>query len=200
MEPSKFDGGVNGIPQFQDRKKMWETLVVRPLTTVCNPLKEYLDALAGVYLNGKVVHQSFRIGEDAVFQWYWSRNQLKEMFFFDEFMALRPVKHALGLENVDDELNQKFEWSSPLLMPGYMAWTLDSGGAYERPKVSALQIRDMADAAVDAMIDGKYENCLFFHSNAPWTAFFMDVAWDHTWVLTQINERVVHIILATDTD
>lgn len=200
MKPSAFDGGVNGIPQFQDRKKMWETLDVRPVTAVCNPRKEYLEALAGVYLNGKVVHQAFRIGHDAVFQWYWSRNQLKEMFFFDKFMALGQVKRALGVEDIIDELNQKFEWLSPLLMPGHMAWALDSGGAYERPKMSALQIRNMADAAVDGMIDGKYENSLFFLSNAPWASFFMDVAWDHTWVLTQIEERIVHIILATDTD
>lgn len=141
---------------------MWESLDVQPVTAVCDPLKEYLDALAGVYLNGKVVYKAFQIGHNAVFQWYWSRNQLNEMFFFDTFMTLEPIKHSLGLEIVDDDLNKKFRWLSPLLMPGYMAWALDSGGAFERPKMSALQIRDMADAAVDAMIKGKYENTLFF--------------------------------------
>jgi hypothetical protein len=200
MNPSTFDGGINGIPQFQDRKKMWESLDVRPVTAVCDPLEEYLDALAGVYRNGKVVYQAFQIGHDAVFQWFWSRHRLKEMFFFDTFMTLGPVEQTLGLESIDDELNKKFEWLSPLLMPGYMAWALDSGGPYERPAMSTLQIRDMANAAVDAMIEGKYENTLFFHSNAPWAAFFMDIAWDHTWVLIQIEERIVHVILATDTD
>lgn len=40
----------------------------------------------------------------------------------------------------------------------------------------------------------------FFHSNAPWAEFFMDVAWDHTWILTQFEERIDHVILATDSD
>lgn len=115
-------------------------------------------------------------------------------------MVLDIVEQALELKSIDDNLNKKFTWISPLLMPGYMAWALDTGGPYERPKMSALQMRNLADAAVDAMLDGKYENALFFYSNDPWADFFMDVAWDHTWVLTQIEERIVHIIIATDTD
>ena len=115
-------------------------------------------------------------------------------------MALPMVKEALSLESIDDDLNKKFQWLSPLLMPGYMAWALDNGGPYKRPNMTAVQMRDLANAAVDEMIGRRYENALFFHSNSPWAAFFMDVAWDHTWIITQIEERKIHVILATDTD
>jgi hypothetical protein len=118
----------------------------------------------------------------------------------DKFMALPVVAESLGLESVDDQVTAKFEQQSPLLMPGYMAWVLDDGGPYKRPEMTALQIRDLANAAVDQMIGGRFENALFFHSHAPWSGFFRNVAWDHTWILTQMQERRVHVILATDTD
>lgn len=41
----------------------------------------------------------------------------------------------------------------PSFNAGYMAWALDSGGPYERPNMPALQMRNLADAAVDAMLD-----------------------------------------------
>jgi hypothetical protein len=200
IEPSTYDGGTDCFPQFEDREGMWRDLAVSVGTPATGALAEFLTILSGIYVNGAVVHRCFEIGEHPVFQWYWSRNRLSDMFFFDRFMAQPVVAEALCLESVDDDLNSKFEWLSPLLMPGYMAWALDSGGAYERPKMKAMQMRDLANAAVDQMVGGRYENALFFHSNTPWAEFFMDVAWDHTWILTQLEERRVHVILATDTD
>jgi|JI10StandDraft_1071094.scaffolds.fasta_scaffold332191_2 hypothetical protein len=200
VEPTTFNGGINGVPQFQDRQEMWGSLSVSIGSQAEGALAKFLATLSDVYDNGTVVHRCFEIGLHPVFQWFWSRDQLREMFFLDKFMALPLVRESLGLKSVDYDLNTKFKWESPLLMPGHMAWALDEGGAYERPEMTALEIRDLANAAVDQMIDGRYENALFFRSGAAWDAFFKNAAWDCTWILTQIDERRVHVILATDTD
>ena len=64
QDATEFTGGLHGVPQFQDRKEMWESLRVEPVDTKGFPAVlewvrrlEWLPALAlllvAVVLSGK---------------------------------------------------------------------------------------------------------------------------------------------------
>lgn len=103
-----------------------------------------------------------------------------------------------------DDLNfyrsDLFEWSSPFVLGGFLAWSLFSGGAYERHAAGAVDAKRLGDGAAGEMVCDDYESTPVFMANVAWSDFFMDVAWDSTWVVIDAKRRLVHVILATDTD
>ncbi|WP_035042313.1 hypothetical protein [Desulfovibrio sp. X2] len=190
---------MSEAPDPAELTKMWASIDVHMIDIPNAPLQTYLKELAKVYANGSVMYRSFQIGHHDAFEWYWSKNRLYEMSFFNNFMSSDYVRYSLHLGHVDEELDSQFILRYSLEMPFRMASALYSGGVYLRPEMTAVEVRELANAAVDTLIGRDYENTLFFDCYEPWTTFFMG-SWDYTWVLAQTKERRVHVIIATDID
>lgn len=198
IENKQYPGG--GIPQFDDRKLMWETLQVTRLGSHSRSISEYIDHLKKYYTNGTVKYECFKLGESEVLDWYCSRNQLKELLFFLKVWKLPTINKTLKITKIDEDSNRLFDLSSPFLLGGSLAWVLDNGGAYDKPAWGGSRSKKLGEQAAMALIEDDYENCLVFGSRNAWCGFFCDVAWDSTWVVLNKTKRLLHVLMATDTD
>lgn len=202
IEISEFNGGFNGIPQFSDHKRMWSELKVQ-INGKPKPAVDLLvKSLRGVFVNGGVRFQSFYIDPHPVFDWYASRNQLHRLGFFEKFWLL-PVVNQFMSEDLTD-LNfyseEIFSYSSPFMLGGAFAWTLSAGGAYQKYPAGGADAKQIGESAANELIQNDFDNTLVYESNADWSDFFCDVAWDFTWIVLHKKTRVIHVLVATDTD
>lgn len=181
---------------------MWERLDFAPLPTDYPRVERFAAALSSVYVNGRVVHRAFRLPVDPVFDWYSSRNRFYEMAFFERLWTAQSVQVAIPqqLRPVNFSSNDVFEWSSPLMLSGSLAWALAAGGAYQRHQAGTLDAKRLADAAAEELLVSDYDSALLFISHVAWSDFFFDVAWDSTWVLINTARQTVNVLLGTDTD
>ena len=200
IETREYNGGKNGVPQFEDRRDMWDTLRIELLTIEPPSINEYVLHLAKCYANGYVKYGCFKLGDSEVLDWYCSRNRLKEMLFFWKIWEQEPIKSFFDISDVDENSNKEFEWSSPFVLGGSLAWVLDSGGPYHKPSWSGAESKELGGKAASALIDNDYKNSLVFEAQSAWSYFFFGVAWDYTWVVLNKKTRLLHVLLATDTD
>ena len=109
IETKEFNGGINGIPQFEDRKSMWDSLHIDIVQAETPAIDEYVAHLGKYYSNGIVKYGCFKLGEAEVLDWYCSRNQLKEMLFFWKIWEQEPINSYFGLSDIDEDSNKGFE-------------------------------------------------------------------------------------------
>lgn len=190
------------VPQISDMLKMWEIINISERNDVPQSLQRYIDALKEVYLNGDVVYKQFFIPEDSIFDWYASRNCFHKIGFFEKFWKTASVKKQLPYKIADLNFYDEtiFKWSSPFMLGGSMAWALSSGGAYKRHATGSVDAKKIADNAASSLINDQYDEILVFESHSAWSDFYMDVAWDRCWVVIDKTKRLVHVLMATDTD
>lgn len=189
-------------PQFADRKQMWSNLEVEPQAPSASA-EEYVAALERVYSNGSVRIGTFLVHESKTFDWYLSRNQLHEMGFFERFWRVDGVAEFMpdALRDLNfSALDGVFQPSSPFLLGGSLAWTLAQGGAYEKHPGGPVHAKQLGDQLAADWIADRYDDILVYESHWAWSEFFLDVAWDHSWVVVNKLKRLVHIVCATDTD
>jgi hypothetical protein len=58
----------------------------------------------------------------------------------------------------------------------------------------------LASAGFVDLVGDRHEQFRVFQSEAPWTPWFLDVAWDHTWILADYERLRVSVLCKTDTD
>jgi len=197
-----FSGGLNGIPQFEDRKKMWSSLKLEEITHNFSKTRHYIKALQQVYTNGNVTFLAYQVQENEIFNWYASRNSFHEMGLFENFWKLSQNQKHIAVELGDFNFYSQdvFSYSSPFTLGGELASTLYHGGAYEKHHKGAVDAKDLADQAALEIHNNEYENTLVFTTHLPWSNYFFDIAWDSTWVIINKKMRRIFCILATDTD
>ena len=200
ITPKEFDGGINGIPQFQDWKGMWENLRVTHVETIDPAISVFTEELKKYYLNGEVKYHSFILPECEVLDWYCSRNQLKELHIFKKIWSVPEVKQHFNINEMDENPNKAFNQTSPFTLGGSLAWILHAGGAYEQPKWNGKKSKAIGEKAAVSLINDDYENTLVYESGCAWCDLFYDVAWDSTFIVLNKKERQLHILTATDTD
>ena len=87
----------------------------------------------------------------------------------------------------------RFEKAHAPSLSGTLAAILHEGGAYDR-------VKDAAEPFARHLLGEEHTDTAVYTSHAPWSSFFNDIAWDHTWVIYRPDLRLVHCIAATDTD
>lgn len=190
------------IPTFQQRDAMWRSLDFPSHTGSYPRTDEYVAALRERFSNGSVLFHSFSIPVDPVFDWYFERNRLHECNFFERFW--RTPTPAAAIPHQPASLNyyemSLFQWTTAFHLGADLSSLLFSGGAFSRSSGYGQEARRVGEAAAAELLAGDYEETLFFHCHSAWSDFFMDVAWDYTAVIVSKPLRLVHTILATDTD
>ncbi len=179
---------------------MWESLRIEQVSHETPAIDEYVSHLGSYYTNGNVKYGCFEFGDSEVLDWYCSRNQLKEMLFFWKVWEQGSVKSFFKLGDVDEDSNKCFEWSSPFVLAGSLARVLDCGGPYLKPNWGGAKSKELAEKAALELIANDYEESLVFECNSAWCSFFFGVAWDYTWVVLNKRTRLLHVLMATDSD
>ena len=190
----------NKVPEFNDRKAMWESLEIKPINLSMNSVICFIDELKKLYSNGKIIYNNFIFSESEVLDWYISRNQLNEMFFFNYIWQNATIKQTLKLNEVYEDSYKSFEMTSAFSLGGCMAEALKWGGAYKKVNYNGVEIKKNSESAATELLNNNFDDTIVCVSNEPWCDFFFDVAWDFTWVVINTSNRNIHIILATDTD
>lgn len=190
------------IPTFQDRDEMWRRLDFPSDNRSYPRTTEFVAALRERYANGGVLFHSFSIPTHPIFDWYLQRNRLHECNFFEMFW--RASTPAASLSQQPAPLNfyevSLFQWTTPFHLAGDLSAVLFSGGAYSHSQGYSNEARRLGEAAAAELLGGDYEESLLFHCHSAWSDFFMNVAWDYTFVVISKPRRAIHVILATDTD
>lgn len=202
-EAGKSSGGINSLPSFEDRKQMWDTLKFVPITDGFPHTKIYIDALRRVYVNGDVRFGAFGIPVHDVFDWYLSRNQVHNLGFFEHFWQSPVVyqEFPYKLKDYNAYSVDVFAWSNPFILGGELACTLSYGGAYQRHANGPVHAKTLGDAVALEWIGEDYDDVLVYTGHHfAWSEFFLDVAWDCTWVAINKKRRHIYVIIATDTD
>ena len=190
------------VPDFQQRHAMWSAVGFDRIEISFPAIEQFLREMRPLYANGKVEHAAFTLPDHPVFDWFASRNQYHEMGFFGEFWKAREPKdvfpYALRDLNFFDQ--KYFSFSSPFQLGGGLAWMLSAGGAYHRFERSSVEAKRLGEEAATEMLAGSYDEALTFQCGTAWSGFFLDVAWDHTFLVIDRKRRIVHALLATDSD
>lgn len=136
----------NKVPEFNDRKAMWESLEIKPINLTMNSVLCFIEELKKLYLNGNIIYKNLIFSESEILDWYISRNQLEEMFFFNYIWQNPTIKQTLNLKNVYEDSYKSFEVTSAFSLGGSMAAALKLGGAYKSPSYNGIEIKKLVKA------------------------------------------------------
>lgn len=138
--------------------------------------------------------------------WFPTSTKLLEYASFRELLSSEAVRTVLPELHVPDP----FPVSSPpefpasscrtLTLDGELAATLWHGGAYHRFSGSAAEAKQLASSAVYELIQDRHEDFRVFYSDEAWTSWFLDIAWDRTWLLIDDSRLEATLLCLTDSD
>lgn len=195
-----------GRPSLDELIESWSHLRWESQDLKSPTLDHYLDALASTRTNGGYLIGQWKAVEySEVTQWFASRNRLDEYELFRTLFVSPAFREHLPELAVPADLARvpaglAEQWAGSLMLDGAWAGLLVSGGAYEAFEGSAREAKELASAATDALIDGRFEEFRVDVSHEAWTPWFAGVAWDTTYVLTDVRNAEVTVLCATDSD
>jgi hypothetical protein len=77
---------------------------------------------------------------------------------------------------------------------------LSLGGAHERFTRGGVEAKKIGEDAASEMLAGNYDDVLTFQCEVAWSEFFLDVAWDYTFLVVDPAKHLIYTLLATDAD
>lgn len=193
-------------PSLQQLIDSWVSLrwEARPLNKLA--VDRYLAEIARTHVNGGYLIGRWKaVAYSDVTQWFISRNRLDEYELFRELFSSQVFNEQLPELLVPEELERvpaglKEQWSGALTLDGAWAGKIVSGGAYESFDGTAAEAKRLAAAAADALIEDRFEDFRVDVTHEAWTPWFADVAWDTTYVLTDMRNAELTVLCVTDTD
>jgi hypothetical protein len=163
----------------------------------------YVDALASIYLNGRIEYAIFEAtNRDDFFS--AERFDLQGLRNPIEAMLRQPsvcFPFSRGMRNPDNLIHLEVLHQGGCQFEGAMADTLLAGGAYQRWKRPVEEAKGLAAACClglrEAAPDSPWSPFLV---RGNWGSFFEDVAWDVTFIVQFHNDARWFVLCATDTD
>lgn len=195
-----------GLPSLDDLIESWRHLRWESLELEVPALDRFLDALDATLMNGGYLIGRWRAAEySEVTQWFVSRNRLDYCELFRTLFDSPAFRERLPELEVPVDLGRvpaglKQQMSGSLMLDGAWAGLLVSGGAHRRFEGSAREAKALASAATEAIIGDRFEDFRVDVSYEAWTPWFADVAWDCTYVLTDLRNAEITVLCTTDTD
>lgn len=190
------------IPSFDDRQSMWAAVDFTRIPGQFPAVEQFLDEIKTLYANGKVEHSVFTLPSHPVLDWYLNRNQFHEVGFFEKFWRNQGAREAFPhrVHDINFFDSKIFSFCSPFLLGGKLAWMLSSGGAYHQFPRGGIEAKRIGEEAAFELLGFNYDHAYTFECGIAWSEFFHDVAWDHTFIIIDKQKRIIHTLLATDTD
>lgn len=158
-----------------------------------------LAHLRDVHTNGGALLASFDVENDNASDWGPWLDQL-----VGRFLSSPELRSALP-ELFDDPPYLETPSLKPasygaLLVEGFLTGKLMVGGAYTRFRGTTQEARDVAAAAVEEVVQGRYFDFWVYYTWQPWTPWFLSVAWDLTGVAVDTKNKRLTLLVLTDTD
>jgi len=165
-------------------------------------LLELEQVLRSLFLNGGVVVETFEVEADDVAAWFLSRNNFDTYGLLEQLLKSEAVKQAApALGSFDARAaSRTFEQTSSLHLDGDLAGALVRGGADREFEGSHADAKRLGLKVCQQMFGDAWEDVRVHQSTASWSPWFHDVAWDHSWVVTDMRTQRVTLLCLTDTD
>lgn len=180
---------------------------VREITFTPRPdeapaLDDLADTLRPLLVNGGVIVQTFDVEADEVCAWFLSRNNFDTYGLIEQLLTSDDVRRsAPALGTFDPRAaSRTFDWTSTLHLDGDLAGALLWGGAYESYGGTHADAKRLGLEVCRQMFGDAWEDVRVHQSTAAWSPWFHDVAWDHSWVVTDLRAQQTTLICLTDTD
>ena len=159
-------------------------------------------ALRSLLLNGGVIVKTFNVEADEVAAWFLSRNNFDTYGLLEQLLKSDAVtRTAPDLGTFDPRAaSRTFETTSALHLDGGLAGALVWGGAYRAPGGPHAGAKQLGLEVCHQMFGDAWEEVRVHQSTASWSPWFHDVAWDHSWVITNMRTQQMTLICLTDTD
>lgn len=167
-----------------------------------------LDAIRATHVNGGVLFAQVRANDvDDPARWFsvgssiYRTNEIFRSLF--DSPAVRSSLQKLLIPDPYPIASPPQFYESPtgtFTLAGELASALARGGAYVRYPGSAAEGSKLASAGVGDLVGDRHQQFRVFQSEAPWTSWFCDIAWDHTWILADYERLEVSVLFKTDTD
>lgn len=166
-------------------------------------LAELAAILRTVLDNGGVIAETFAVEDaDEVAAWFLSRGNFDTYGLLEQLLRSEPVTSvASGSGTYDPRAaSRTFEQTTPLTLDGDLAGALVWGGAYGRFEGSHADAKRLGLEVCRQLFGDRWEDVRVHESTAPWSPWFWDVAWDHSWVVTDLRTQQLTLVALTDTD
>jgi len=181
------------------------TVVLTPLPEDRDAVHTFVAALGGLMRHGGALSARFRVeGGGSTARWFLSRSRFGEFGFLRLLLgssALAEALPELGGVAFAQTPDESFRAVDPVLLDGTLAAALRWGGAHESFADRPAAAKDLGVAVDAAVVGRRYGDVRLHVGGAPWwSPWFRGVAWDGTWVVTDLARREVLLVCATDTD
>jgi hypothetical protein len=181
------------------------TVTFAPLPEDRDAVPAFVGALGGLMRHGGALSARFRVaGGGSAARWFLSRNRFAEFGFLRLLLgsaALAEALPELGGVAFARPPDEGFRQVDPVLLDGTLAAALCWGGAYASFADRPAAAKDLGVALSDAVVGRRFRDVRLHVGEPPWwSPWFRGVAWDGTWVVTDLARREVLLLCATDTD
>lgn len=192
------------VPGFADVIASRDQIVWSEQPVTALGLEPLLRQIAATHTNGGYLLGRFRaVGYPDATAWYLSRNRFQEYEFLRFFFSDPVVREGLRdlqLPATPDTGGFEEQWAGSLCLDGFLAGVIVNGGAYKAFTGPAREAKAIAVAAVEALTQNRFEDFRVDACQRAWTPWFRDIAWDHTYVLTDLANAEVTVLCITDED
>jgi hypothetical protein len=166
-------------------------------------LLELVVVLRSLLVNGGVIVQTFVVEEaDEVAAWFLCRNNLDTYGLLEQLLTWEAVTRAAPALGAFDPraASVTFEMSGALHLDGDLAVALVRGGAYRMFDGSYAEAKRLGLEVCHRMFGDAWEDVRVHPSSAAWSPWCYDVAWDRSWIITNLRTRQMTLLCLTDTD
>lgn len=157
-----------------------------------------------IFDNGGVNWATFDVECNTNGDWFASRNRFDEFGFFPELLSALCAHWSMGPRDPRlpelDPRHFRDLFANTYTLPGWLAGTLKSGGAYSKFQGTGAEAMAIASRAVFEIVEDRFEEVTVYRSHAPWSDWFFDIAWDSTTVIIDRSKCRIHTLAMTDTD
>jgi hypothetical protein len=165
------------------------------LLNLAHTLRSLLD-------NGGVIVETFAVDADEVAAWFLSRNNFDTYGLLEQLFKSNALSRAAPALGTFDPraASRTFDSTSALHLDGDLAGALLWGGAYQKFEGSHAAAKQLGLEVCHQMFGDAWEDIRVHQSTAAWSPWFHDVAWDHSWVITNMRTQRMTLLCLTDTD
>lgn len=178
----------------------WDRTVITPIRQTDERITSVVRALESTHVNGGAAIAQFEIDAAPAVRWALSRNRWNEFDLLGRFFRHTLVKELLpAVEQIKPTISA-FQMEGTLTAYGRLADWIRAGGAYREFKGSDEAALKLATDLMESVCEKRFSETSTWVNWMPWTDWFLDVAWDGTFLWFDTRRGIATVLMVTDTD
>ncbi|NKJ42915.1 MULTISPECIES: hypothetical protein [unclassified Novosphingobium] len=178
----------------------WDRTVITPIRQTDEKIRSVVRALVSTHVNGGAKIAQFEIDAAPAVRWALSRNRWNEFDLLGRFFRHTLVKEILPpVERIKPTICA-FQMEGTLTAFGRLADWIREGGAYRKFNGSDEAALKLATGLMESVCEKRFSETNTWVNWMPWTDWFLDVAWDGTFLWFDTRRGIATVLMVTDTD